>query len=61
MTCYPSRCIPASVLRAPTRDLAIDHRRFGCRRLFVLRRREGEPSWIDRIYRVYQEKGPTVG
>jgi transposase InsO family protein len=39
------------------RDLANKRRRFGYRRLFVLLRREGEPSGI---YRLYSEEGLTV-
>lgn len=35
-------------------------RRFGYRRLFVLLRREGEASGINRIYRLYREEGLTV-
>ncbi len=37
-----------------------DLRTFGYRRLFVLLRREGEPSGINRIYRLYREEGLTV-
>jgi putative transposase len=37
-----------------------ERRRFGYRRLFVLLRREGEPSGINRIYRLYSEEGLTV-
>src|SRR4030095_7469334 len=37
-----------------------DRRRFGYRRLFVLLRRAGEPSGINRIYRLYREEGLTV-
>jgi hypothetical protein len=33
---------------------------FGYRRLFVLLRREGEPSGINRIYRLYREEGLTI-
>ena len=33
-------------------DLANERRRFGYRRLFVLLRREGEPSGVNRIYRL---------
>ena len=33
---------------------------FGYRRLFVLLRREGEPSGINRIYRLYREEGLAV-
>lgn len=42
------------------RDLANERRRFGYRRLFVLLRREGEPSGINRIYRLYREEGLSV-
>lgn len=35
-------------------------RRVGYRRPFVLLRREGEPSGINRIYRLYREEGLTV-
>jgi len=47
-------------LRARLRDLANQRRRFGYRRLFVLLRREGEPSGINRIYRLYREEGLMV-
>lgn len=39
------------------RDPANERRRFCCRRLFVLLRREGEPSGI---YRLHSEEGLTV-
>lgn len=42
------------------RDLAKERRRFGYRRLFVLLRREGEPSGINRIYRLYSVERLTV-
>jgi transposase InsO family protein len=42
------------------RDLANERRRFGYRRLFVLLRREGETSGVNRIYRLYREEGLTV-
>lgn len=42
---------PDAVLRGRLRYLANKRRRFGYRRQFVLLRREGEPSGIDRIYR----------
>ena len=48
------------MLRGRLRELANERRRFGCRRLFVLLRREGEPSGINRIYRLYREEGLTV-
>lgn len=54
-------CRPADTeLRAKLRDLANVRRRFGYRRLFVLLRRDGEPSGINRIYRLYREEGLTV-
>jgi transposase InsO family protein len=42
------------------RDLANARRRFGYRRLFILLRQNGEPSGINRIYRLYREEGLTV-
>lgn len=48
------------MLRGRLRELANERRRFGYRRLFVLLRREGEPSGIKRIYRLYSEEGLTV-
>ena len=57
---YRSRRAPDTVLRRRLRDLANERRRFGYRRLFVLLRREGEPSGINRIYRLYREEGLTV-
>ena len=70
---YRSRRGPDTVLRGRLRDLANERRRFGYplagrrlpaiavrRRLFVLLRREGEPSGIHRIYRLYREEGVTV-
>ena len=41
-------------------ELANERRRFGYRRLFVLLRREGEPSGINRIHRLYREEGLAV-
>ena len=57
---YKSRRAPDIALRKRLRDLANERRRFGYRRLFILLRREGEPSGINRIYRVYREEGLTV-
>ncbi|SMC86642.1 HTH-like domain-containing protein [Primorskyibacter flagellatus] len=42
------------------RELANQRRRFGYRRLFVLLRRDGAPSGINRIYRLYREEGLLV-
>jgi putative transposase len=54
-------CRPSDTeLRGRLRDLANARRRFGYRRLFVLLRREGEASGINRIYRLYREEGLTV-
>ena len=33
---------------------------FGYRRLFILLREQGEPSGVNRIYRLYREEGLTV-
>ena len=57
---YRSQRAPDTALRGRLRDLANERRRFGYRRLFVLLRREGEPSGINRIYRLYREEGLTV-
>jgi transposase InsO family protein len=54
-------CRPPDVeLRLRLRDLANERRRFGYRRLFILLRREGEPSGVNRIYRLYREEGLSV-
>jgi putative transposase len=54
-------CRPADTeLRSRLRELANQRRRFGYRRLFILLRREGEPSGINRIYRLYREEGLMV-
>ena len=57
---YRSRRPSDIELRARLRDLANQRRRFGYRRLFILLRQEGEPSGINRIFRLYQEEGLTV-
>jgi putative transposase len=57
---YCSRRPADTELRARLRDLANERRRFGYRRLFILLRREGEPSGINRIYRLYREEGLAV-
>jgi putative transposase len=57
---YRSRRPPETELRARLRALANERRRFGYRRLFILLRREGESSGINRIYRLYREEGLTV-
>jgi putative transposase len=60
MVRYQSRRPPDTALRARLRDLANERRRFGYRRLFILLRREGEPSGVNRIYRLYREEGLSV-
>ena len=57
---YRSRRPPDVELRTRLRDLANQRRRFGYRRLFILLREQGEPSGINRIYRIYREEGLTV-
>jgi putative transposase len=57
---YRSRRPPDVELRSRLRDLANQRRRFGYRRLFILLRDQGEPSGINRIYRLYREEGLTV-
>jgi putative transposase len=57
---YQSRRPPETELRSRLRELANERRRFGYRRLFILLRREGEPSGINRIYRLYREEGLGV-
>ena len=59
MVRYRSRRPPDTELRAQLRELANERRRFGYRRLFVLLRQQGEPSGINRIYRLYREEGLT--
>ena len=56
MVRYRSRRPTEAELREKLRDLANERRQFGYRRLFVLLRREGEPSGVNRIYRLYREE-----
>ena len=60
MVRYRSCRPPDTELRTQLRDLANERKRFRYRRLFVLLRQEGEPSGINRIYRLYREEGLTV-
>lgn len=60
MVRYRSRRAPETELRERLRSLANERRRFGYRRLFIMLRREGEPSGINRIYRLYREEGLGV-
>jgi putative transposase len=57
---YQSRRAPDTELRGQIHDLANERKRFGYRRLFILLRQGGEPSGINRIYRLYREEGLTV-
>jgi putative transposase len=60
MVRYRCRRPPDTELRGRLRELANERRRFGYRRLFILLRREGEPSGINRIHRLYREEGLAV-
>jgi transposase InsO family protein len=60
MVRYRSRRPPDTALRARLRELANERRRFGYRRLFILLRREGVPSGLNRIHRLYREEGLSV-
>ena len=60
MVRYRSCRPPDTDLRERLRELANERRRFGYRRLFILLRREGEPSGINRIHRLYREEGLSV-
>ena len=60
MVRYRSCRPPDLELRTRLRDLANQRRRFGYRRLFILLREQGEPSGVNRIYRLYREEGLTV-
>ncbi len=57
---YRSCRPPEAELRMKLRDLANQRRRFGYRRLFIVLRREGERSGVNRIYRLYREEGLSV-
>ena len=57
---YRSCRPPDTELRTQLRDLANERKRFGYRRLFILLRQNGEPSGLNRIYRLYREEGLTV-
>lgn len=57
---YLPRRAPDTELRGQIRGLANERKRFGYRRLFILLRQGGEPSGINRIYRLYREEGLTV-
>ena len=57
---YRSIRPPETELRQRLRDLANKRRRFGYRCLLVLLRRDGAPSGINRIYRLYREEELTV-
>ena len=57
---YRSCRRPDTELRGQLRELANARRRFGYRRLFVLLRKLGEPSGLNRVYRLYREEGLGV-
>jgi len=54
---YRSRRPPDAELRARLRDLANQRRRLGYWRLLILLREQDELSDVNRIYRLYREKG----
>jgi len=60
MVRYRSCRPPETELRGRLRELANERHRFGYRRLFILLRREGEPSGVNRIHRLYREEGLSV-
>ncbi len=60
MVRYCSTRPQETALRTRLRELANERRRFGYRRLFIMLRREGEASGINRIYRLYREEGLGV-
>lgn len=60
MVRYQSCRPPDAELRVRLRELANERCRFGYRRLFILLRREGEPSGVNRIHRLYREEGLSV-
>lgn len=51
---------PQTELRVRLQDLTASRVRYGCRRLHVLRRREGWPVNAKRVYRLYSEEGLTI-
>src|SRR6202051_120241 len=53
---YRSCRPPDTELRTHLRELANERKRFGYRRLFVLLRHQGEPSGINRMYRISREE-----
>lgn len=53
MVRYRPRRPPDAEVRTRLRQLANERRRFGYRRLFILLRREGGPSGVNRIHRLY--------
>src|ERR1700710_1071687 len=60
MVRYQSRRPQDADRRGHLRELAYARRRFGYRRLFVLLRKLGEPSGLNRVYRLYREEGLAV-
>jgi hypothetical protein len=57
MVRYRSQRPADEELRNRLQDLANQRRRFGYRPLFILLRQVGEPSGVNRIYRLYREEG----
>jgi putative transposase len=57
---YHSRRVHDTALRKQIRVLANERKPIGFRGLFILFRRDGEPSGINRIYLLCREEGLTV-
>jgi len=60
MVRYRPRRAADTQLRGRLRALANERRRFGYRRLHILLQREGDPSCVNRVYRLYREEGLAV-
>lgn len=57
---YKSVKIKDSILRKRLKELALERRRFGYKRLAILLRREGFYFNLKKIYRIYKEEGLSV-
>ena len=57
---YQSRRDPHLPLKARMKELAEARVRFGCRRIHVLRQREGWKINHKRLYRLYSEEGLSI-
>jgi transposase InsO family protein len=57
---YASRSADDTAVRARLKELALERRRFGYRRLHILLRREGIELNHKKLFRLYREERPTV-